>query len=106
MGYKQWPYQSAPYKVLDVTPLAAAFNRDPDQFHILNEKGKKNLDSMKNDLNKWREGGKLTEPDVEWWKTHINRERGIWQPPLHHWFPPSGLSKIGRSESPYQDAVQ
>ena len=25
--YKQWPYQSAPYKVLDVTPQAAAFNR-------------------------------------------------------------------------------
>ena len=37
MGYKQWPYQSALYKVLDVTMQAAAFNRDPDQVHILNE---------------------------------------------------------------------
>ena len=65
MGYKQWPYQTAPYKVLDVTPLTAAFNRDQDQVHILNDKGNIRLDSMENDLKKWREGGKLTEPDVE-----------------------------------------
>ena len=80
MGYKQWPYQSAPYKVLDVTPLVAAFNRDPDQAHILKDKGKTGLDSIESDLRKWREGGKLTEPDVEWWRTQMNGERDMAAP--------------------------
>ena len=66
MGYKQWPYQNALYKVLHLTLLAAAFNRDPDQVHILNDKRNRSLDCMENDLRKWREGGKLTELDVEW----------------------------------------
>ena len=83
MGYEQWPYKSAPYLVIDVTPLAAALNRDPDQVHILNDK-----DSMESDLRKWREEGKLSEPDVDWWKTHIIGERDMAAPsaPLTSFF--------------------
>ena len=50
MGYKQWPHQNALYKVLDLTLLAAAFNRDPDQVHILNDKRNRSLDCMENNL--------------------------------------------------------
>ena len=104
MGYKQWSYKSAPYKVLDVTPLAAAFNRDPDQVLILNDKGNRSLDSMETDLRKWREGGKLSEPDVEWWKAHINGERDMATPsaPLassfHHFADPGTQDEMGYPE--------
>ena len=104
MGNKQWPYQSAPYKVLDVTPQAAAFNRDPDQVHILNYNGNRILDSMESDLRKWREGGKLTEPDVEWWRTHINGERDMEAPSapsassFHHFSDPGNQDEMAYQE--------
>ena len=66
LGYKQWPYQSVPLKVtcIDVTQLAAAFVVYPEPVMTLNEKGRTSLEAMESDLRKWREGGKLTGPDI------------------------------------------
>ena len=55
---------------------------------------------MKNDLKKWRVEGKLTEPDVEWWRTHINGEKDMAAPsaPLassfHHFADPRNQDEM------------
>ena len=100
LGYKQWPYQSAPYKVIDVTQLAAAFEVDPEPVMTLNEKGRTSLEAMESDLRKWREGGKLTGSDIAWWETHIDGERCMAAPSA-----PLASSFLHFAESENRDEV-
>ena len=59
---------------------------------------------MESDLRKWREGGKLSEPDVDWWKTHINGERDTAAPSaqlassFHHFADPGNQDEMGYQE--------
>nr|XP_022290369.1 uncharacterized protein LOC111102007 [Crassostrea virginica] len=100
LGYKQWPYQSAPYKVIDVTQLAAAFEVDPEPVMTLNEKGRTSLEAMESDLRKWQEGGKLTGSDIAWWETHIDGERCMAAPSA-----PLASSFLHFAESENRDEV-
>lgn len=74
MSYKEWPYKSAPYKDVVVTELAMGFERDPVPITHVSEKGSRVIMAMRGDLRKWRDGGKVTDEEVEWWKQHLEEE--------------------------------
>ncbi|XP_055998549.1 uncharacterized protein LOC125678464 [Ostrea edulis] len=75
MGYKEWPYKAAEYKTVDVTQLAEAYNLDPEQLHLVAEKGSRAFDLMMTDLRKWQAGGKLSDEHISWWKEHLRSEK-------------------------------
>ncbi|XP_062581427.1 uncharacterized protein LOC134243211 [Saccostrea cucullata] len=75
MSYKEWPLKSSPYKKVDVTGLASAFQEDPEAKTQMTEKGGRVFQAMDVDLQKWEDGGKLSSSDVEWWRQHLARER-------------------------------
>ena len=50
--------------------LAAVFNRDPEAVFTIKEEGANSLESMEDDLRKWREGGRLTGTNAVLENTH------------------------------------
>ena len=56
--------------MLDLAPLAAVFDRDPEAVFAINEERANSLESMEGDLRKWREVGRLTGTNAVLENTH------------------------------------
>ncbi|XP_062597809.1 uncharacterized protein LOC134259225 isoform X2 [Saccostrea cucullata] len=75
MSYKEWPLKSNSYHSIAVTDLAKAFDGEPDPIQQVTDKGERVFAAMEEDLRKWRDGGKLSDGHVSWWREHLERER-------------------------------
>ncbi|XP_061170056.1 uncharacterized protein LOC133179284 [Saccostrea echinata] len=75
MSYKEWPMKSTTYQSITVNDLAKAFDGEPDPIQQVTDKGERVFLAMEEDLRKWRDGGKLSDGHVSWWREHLQRER-------------------------------
>ncbi|XP_061162714.1 uncharacterized protein LOC133171939 [Saccostrea echinata] len=75
MSYKEWPLKSTAYQSITVNDLAKAFDGEPYPIQQVTDKGERVFVAMEEDLRKWRDGGKLSDGHVSWWREHLQRER-------------------------------